>query len=78
MKRMSVISSNLKSIGYDELNQVLEIEFQDNSVYQYSRVPLTIYKKLMSSESKGSYFAKEVRKNPERYPYRKIRSSVKF
>lgn len=69
MKRERVNSSNLKSVGYDPTVQVLEIEFHDGSVYQYTGVPQTIHSELMRASSHGSYFHKNVR---EKYPYRKI------
>lgn len=33
MKRVSVNSSNLVSIGYDEQNEILEIEFNHGGTY---------------------------------------------
>lgn len=35
MKRIPVSSSNLASVGYDEISQALEIEFLHGGVYQY-------------------------------------------
>ena len=72
MKRISVLSSNLKSVGYDNEKQILEIEFQNCSVYQYFNVSQKVYEKLMSAESKGKYFFETIKKYPEFYPYRKI------
>lgn len=53
MQRQTVVSSHIKSIGYN--SGLLEIEFRDGSVYQYSQVPEPIYKSLMESESKGRF-----------------------
>jgi hypothetical protein len=36
MKLISVVSSNVASIGYDEFSNVLEVHFHNGSVYQYS------------------------------------------
>ncbi|KKM75635.1 hypothetical protein LCGC14_1388250 [marine sediment metagenome] len=55
MQRKQVKSSNIVSIGYDETKKVLEIEF-NNGVYQYIKVPVEIFKGLMSAESHGKYF----------------------
>ena len=38
MIRNDVISSNLKSIGYDSASCILEIEFHSGGIYQYSQV----------------------------------------
>jgi hypothetical protein len=56
MKRVPVKSSNILSIGYDEENQLLEIEFNTHRVYRYSSVPPHVYAGLMQSESHGKYF----------------------
>ena len=56
MNRISVISSNIESIGYDPSIQTLEIEFKGGSVYQYYRVSSYLYDALMSASSHGTYF----------------------
>ena len=38
MKRQSVESSNLASVGYDEEKQILEVQFKHGGVYQYFEV----------------------------------------
>lgn len=55
MNRVSVQSSNLDSVGYDPNSQILEIAFNDGSVYQYSGVPSSVHQDLMSAASKGGY-----------------------
>lgn len=55
MQRKSVVSSNLRSIGYNEASQVLEIEFNNHSIYQYFGVPVGEYQGLMSADSHGKY-----------------------
>lgn len=68
MERVNVSSSNIKSIGY--LLSVLEIEFKNRSIYQYRNVPENIYRSLMSSSSKGTYFSENIKDN---YSCSKIR-----
>jgi len=65
MKRESVSSSNLASVGYDEKNQILEIEFNHGGVYQYFDVPKEEYEGLMSANSLGSYFYYNIRNDYE-------------
>ena len=69
MERQSVDSSNLASVGYDDKNQILEIEFNSGSIYQYSNVPQGVYSGLMSAESHGGYFSAHIR---NKYDYREI------
>ena len=64
MKRKPVISSDIKSVGYDEAAHIMEVEFHSDSMYQYSRVPLSECKKLIAATSKGiTYFAAQTKNN---------------
>lgn len=70
MERTPVESTNLSSVGYDQMTATLEIEFNRSGIYQYHGVPLEIYEGLMNSGSKGSYFHENVRRAG--YPCSKI------
>ena len=61
MNRIHVESSNLKSIGYDPEQQILEIEFRGNVVWQYRNVPMSVWLELESAPSKGKYFQSQIR-----------------
>jgi len=71
VERKAVISSNIKSIGYDPTRLVLEIEFcgDPGPIYIYGGVPQHLYLNLMGAPSKGRYFAEQVR---DRFPSRLI------
>ena len=56
MDRQNVISSNLKSVGYDAQNYVLEVEFKTSGVYQFFGVSENVFKNLMAAQAHGSYF----------------------
>lgn len=68
MERISVDSSNLVSVGYDENSCTLEVEF-NNDIYRYFDVPSDVYCDLMGSDSKGSYFHRNIRNS---YDFEKI------
>ncbi len=61
MQRQPVSSSNIASIGYDEATQTLEVEFLNNSVYQYFNVPPNIHDELMAAPSHGVYLNANVK-----------------
>lgn len=63
MKRQSVQSSNLASVGYDAENEILEVEFNHGGIYQYFDVPLDVYEELMEASSHGVYFSANIRNN---------------
>ena len=69
MIRQPVSSSNLKSVGYDPNSALLEIEFHDGSIYQYSGVPKDTYTALVEAASLGSFLHKHIR---GKYSYRKV------
>ena len=64
MEREKVKSSNLESVGYDEDKSLLEVEFKDGAVYQYSGVSSELHKQLISADSVGSFFQKNIRDWP--------------
>ncbi len=61
MKRQPVISSNLRSVGYDDSSEILEIEFQSGGVYRYYGVPREVFEELLNASSKGRYFLANIR-----------------
>lgn len=70
IKRTYVDSSNLKSVGYDNTNRTLEIEFANGTVYQFYAVPQRTYVELMQAESHGKYFYASIR---DRFQYQMIK-----
>ncbi|MBE9140925.1 KTSC domain-containing protein [Nodosilinea sp. LEGE 07088] len=70
MGRIKVSSSNIASIGYEPNSRVLEIEFINGAVYQYSDVPKLVYEGLMAASSHGSFLDKNIKKAG--YLYRRI------
>jgi hypothetical protein len=70
MNRVSVSSSNLRSVGYNEEEQILEIEFNGGRVYQYFNVPPKIHNGLMAASSHGKYFHRNIK---DTYSYDQIK-----
>lgn len=56
MERKKVGSSSIRSVGYDERSRVLEVEFSDGRINQYSGVSAEVHRRLMSAPSVVSYF----------------------
>ena len=77
MKLVSVTSSNIKQVGFEE-NQiisfgqesmnVLRVVFSSEEVYDYYRVPKEVYEGLLEAESAGRYFYKNIK---NKYTYEK-------
>jgi len=58
-------SSNISEIGYNGDKMTLEIKFHSGQIYQYWPITRAGWEGLMKAESKGSYFYKNIRKNPQ-------------
>lgn len=63
MNRQSVRSTNIRSVGYETKAKLLEIEFQDGRVYQYSNVPESVYQDLIVAKSTGKFFHQYIKSN---------------
>jgi len=61
IKRVSVASSNIASVGYDSEKQILEIEFHHGAIYQYFDVPEKVYNDLINSAAIASNFMSEIK-----------------
>jgi KTSC domain len=61
MLRQVLVSSTIRSAGYDELRRRLEIEFVHGDVYAYREVPRRTYRDLMLASSKGAFFNEHIR-----------------
>lgn len=70
VEMIPVSSSHLQAIGYDEVNQLLYVRFNDNSLYYYQGVPIAEFDGLQNASSKGSYFNVNIKKGP--YPYMQL------
>jgi hypothetical protein len=66
---ISVSSSNVESIGYDESTELLYVKFLNGSIYEYKNVPKMIYEQLLAAPSIGSYMHRNVK---GLYPYEKV------
>jgi hypothetical protein len=70
MKPIAVESTTLATVAYDADRELLQIEFRDRTVYQFSTVPAHIHAALLSAPSKGRYFNRFIR---GRFPHTKER-----
>jgi len=61
--RQPVESSAIAKIGYSKRRHILELEFVNGAVYRYLDVPVTVYRDLMSSESKARFYDSNIRRH---------------
>ena len=68
--RQKVESSQIESVGYDEKNKTLEVEFKNGgAVYQYYIVDSATYEEMLAAESKGKFLGQKIKGN---FAYMKI------
>ena len=66
MKREPVESTAIKSIGYNEDKQILEVEILETGrVYKYFNVPLEEYMDFLDAKSLGEYYNRVIKENYE-------------
>jgi hypothetical protein len=56
-----VVSSNLAAYGYDGPKQILAVEFKGGDIFHYAGVPLEVALAFLQAESKGSFYAQQIR-----------------
>ena len=61
--RQPVESTAIAKIGYSKHRHILEIEFVNGAVYRYLEVPVTLYRDLMSAESKARFYDSNIRRH---------------
>jgi KTSC domain len=69
MHRQSVVSSNIRSIGYDADTRELEVEFTNGTSYIYYDVPYKVHFEFLDAESHGEYFASHIKNS---FSYKKL------
>ena len=60
MERRRVNSSKLRSVGYDEKTQTLEIEFANGQVHQYDKVYPEVYRRFMAAPNPTSFYEDKI------------------
>jgi len=70
MERVKVNSGTIRSAGYDERTQTLEIEFTSGSVAQFMRVSPEVYRRFMAAPTKASFYRDNIE---ESYSSRRLR-----
>ncbi len=58
--RKPLKSSKLRAAGYDEGRRVMQIEFVNGDIYEYSSVSSELYRQLMASPSPNSFFEDKI------------------
>jgi hypothetical protein len=64
-------SSNILMSTYFPEKNKLYIHFSRGGTYSYTNINENVYKEFENAESQGKYFSREIKKNPNKYPYAK-------
>ena len=63
MEMISVNSTAITAVGYDEASQVMKITFSQGNTYDFCSVPKHIYDGLISASSVGVYYNLNIKDN---------------
>ncbi len=61
IRRESVDSTAIATIGYSKKLRALEIEFVNGAIYRYFEVPISSYRELLASDSKARFYDRRIR-----------------
>lgn len=61
MNATAVESTTLAAIAYDDVREILQLEFRSRAVYQYFGVAAEVHEALLRAPSKGRYFNRVIR-----------------
>ncbi len=56
MSKYPINATNILAVGYDEVNQVLEIEFRLNVIHHYFEVPLDEFVAFMKADDIEEFY----------------------
>lgn len=60
---ISVVSTAIDKLEYDDIRQDLKVNFKSGKVYVYTPVSEEFFNKLKNSSSKGLYFNLNIKNN---------------
>lgn len=66
----TVESSNISAMAHDGIT--MGVTFKSGATYAYENVERKVFDEILAAESIGGKFNTLVKKNPDRYPFRKI------
>lgn len=61
MQMHQITSSQIREIGHDASTETLAVRFNTGALYHYAAFPAAKFAQFMESESKGSFFGKNVK-----------------
>ena len=61
MNVTAVESTTLATVAYDEVRELLQLEFRSRAIYHYLGVPSIVHEALLAAPSKGGYFNQSIR-----------------
>ena len=70
MDRKRVNSSRIRSAGYDEQKQTLEIEFSDGRIVSHRGVSAEVHRQFVNAPSPVSFYEDKIAEN---YPESRVR-----
>jgi hypothetical protein len=73
MHVVTVESTTVATVAYDEARDLLQLKFCSGAVYEYLGVSAAVYQALLHAPSKGKHFNDCIR---GRFPYRIVPSGI--
>jgi hypothetical protein len=64
MQRQAVKSSNVKEIGYEDVAEILEVQFHSGAIWNYCPVPRATYEAMLDPTNSVGRILNEIKRDP--------------
>lgn len=73
---VTIESSNMAAVGYCRDDLTLRVEFRNGAAYEYRNVTRPMFEELIAAESHGEWLAANIKRHPDRHPYRQVQPAA--
>lgn len=67
-----VKSSLISAVGYDAPTKTMRVRFHSGATYDYQNVPGELHAQIISAPSIGHAINETLKKDPQRFPFRRL------
>lgn len=64
--------SQVEAVGYDAPTKTMRVRFKAGSTYDYQNVSGDLHAQIVSAPSIGQAINQTLKKNPQKFPFRKL------
>jgi hypothetical protein len=70
MDRISVNHNEFRTVGYEPLELLMEVEFQDGRIYLFSDIPMALYDSFIAADNMSDFYHTHIE---DQYAHTRVR-----